>query len=242
MGNPSSWTSWSDIWRRKGLRTGCTRMRSSGSPGKNLRKSLCGIRPRDFFTGKTPAQCSPLFFSNILIFNFIFKSQGFPLFFIIYLRCIVSLGVELRARQQGSWCGPRCTSFAMRTTRKLAWLSWTPRWILMTRSSLGTYLKDEVVILKEKLTPAFFCKSFTSKMPSLYVFSGIGLWDNSSLGQCDLWTMYPLDDVTCVPEWCVPTWTASSRCIIMTATCFAHSTMTYRPHQVHPPPASTVWT
>jgi hypothetical protein len=52
------------------------------------------------------------------------------------------------------------------------------------------YLKEEVVILKAKLTP-FFCKTFTSKMPSLYVFSGIGLWDNASLGPCDLRTLHP---------------------------------------------------
>ncbi len=163
MGNPSSWTSWSDIWRQKGLRTGCTRMRSSGSPRKNLRKSLFGIRPRDFFTGKTPAQCSPLFFSNILIFNFIFKSQGFPLFFIIHLWCIVSLGVELRARQQGSWCGPRCTSFAMRTTRRLVLLSWTPRWILITRRSLGTLPQRWSGHPQRKIDPCVFLQNIHFK-------------------------------------------------------------------------------
>ncbi len=161
MGSPSSWTSWSDIWRQKGLRTGCTRMRSSGSPRKNLRKSLFGIRQRDSFTGRIHAQCSfLLFFSNILSFNFIFKLQGFSLFLmVIHVRCIVSLGVELYARQQGSWCGPRCTSFAMRRTRKLVWLSWTPRWILITRSSLAAYCTSKKKWSSWKQNwPLFFAK------------------------------------------------------------------------------------
>jgi len=55
------------------------------------------------------------------------------------------------------------------------------------------YLKEEVVILREKLTPAFFAKHpLQTKMPSLQVFSGsIGPWDNASLGPCDLRTLHP---------------------------------------------------